>query len=285
MMAADPILHWNEVALEAAFAPAAPSPVPFFRNLAVVYVAMYDAVNAIDRSHAPYFADVHASRGASMEAAAAQAAHDTLAALYPAQQATFDAALAEDLVGIPPAYGVEEERLSLFKVRAAQGISGLVFREGEPQIFHNAASDPRTKKDLVSLLHVDNGITVPLVITAHGRADLAIALEVTPPEANQVVVRLKAQGLRASLMNKAANVEGELRRFIAKYVAKELEKPYVRDATVINVGAAIEKAAAGLGPREESPMADELTDDLPAAMEAELEHTAQLFIDSSGDAE
>ena len=69
-----------------------------------------------------------------------------------------------DLVGIPPAYGVDEERLQLFKVRAAQGISGLVFREGEPQIFHNASSDPRTKKDLVSLLHVDNGITVPLVI-------------------------------------------------------------------------------------------------------------------------
>ena len=69
-----------------------------------------------------------------------------------------------DLVGIPPAYGVDEERLKLFKVRAAQGVSGLVFREGEPQIFHNAPSDPRTKKDLVSLLHVDNGITVPLVI-------------------------------------------------------------------------------------------------------------------------
>jgi PAS domain S-box-containing protein len=69
-----------------------------------------------------------------------------------------------DLIGIPPAYGVDEERLALFKVRAAQGISGLVFREGEPQIFHNAPSDPRTKKDLVSLLHVDNGITVPLVI-------------------------------------------------------------------------------------------------------------------------
>lgn len=69
-----------------------------------------------------------------------------------------------DLVGIPPAYGVDEERLQLFKVRASQGISGLVFRDGEPQIFHNAPSDPRTKKDLVSLLHVDNGITVPLVI-------------------------------------------------------------------------------------------------------------------------
>ena len=102
MMSGDPVLHWNEVAVEAAFAAGPPSPVPFFRNLAIVYVSMYDAVNAIDRSHRPYVANVHASRGASMEAAAAQAAHDALVALYPQQQATFDAALAEDLVGIPP---------------------------------------------------------------------------------------------------------------------------------------------------------------------------------------
>lgn len=69
-----------------------------------------------------------------------------------------------DLIGIPPAYGVDDEKLKLFKVRATQGISGLVFRDGEPQIFHNATSDPRTTKDLVSLLRVENGITVPLVI-------------------------------------------------------------------------------------------------------------------------
>src|SRR5262249_42208261 len=64
--------------------------------------AVYDAINAIDRSHTPVFADVKAPRGAALEAAAAQAAHDTLAALFPAQRATFDATLAADLAGIPP---------------------------------------------------------------------------------------------------------------------------------------------------------------------------------------
>lgn len=122
-------------------------------------------------------------------------------------------------------------------------------------------------------------ITVPLVITARGRADLAIVLEVTPPAPAEVVVRLKAQGIRASLTSKAAGVEGELRRFVAKYVARELAQPYVQDATVIDVGAAVDKAASGLGPRERSPIADDLTDALPAAMEAELEHTAQRLID------
>ncbi|WP_028655636.1 hypothetical protein [Nocardioides sp. J54] len=131
--------------------------------------------------------------------------------------------------------------------------------------------------------HFDADITVPLVITARARADLAIVLDLTPPQTGQVVVRLRAQGLRASLTSRAANVEGELRRFVARYVAKELEKPYVRDATVIDVAGAVERAAAGLGPREESPMAAGLTGDLPAAMEAGIEHTAQVLLEADGE--
>lgn len=69
-----------------------------------------------------------------------------------------------ELMGIPPAYGVEEDRLAHFRVRATQGISGEVFRNSEPVIFHDATSDPRTLKDPFSLLNVVNGITVPLVI-------------------------------------------------------------------------------------------------------------------------
>jgi two-component system phosphate regulon sensor histidine kinase PhoR len=69
-----------------------------------------------------------------------------------------------ELTGIPPAYGVEDERLKLFKVRATQGISGQVFRDSEPVIFHDANTDARTSKDPFSLIGVQNGITVPLVI-------------------------------------------------------------------------------------------------------------------------
>src|SRR5438105_11327859 len=101
LLSGNVVVRWNELLLEAA-QKAPPSRVPVFRNLALASVAMYDAVNAIDRSYAPYFADVHAPRGASEEAAAAQAAHDTAIVLYPQQQAGFDAELAADLVGIPP---------------------------------------------------------------------------------------------------------------------------------------------------------------------------------------
>lgn len=69
-----------------------------------------------------------------------------------------------ELRGIPPAYGIDEEHLNHFRVRATHGISGLVFREGEPIICHDTVKDERTDKDPFTLLHVQNCITVPLII-------------------------------------------------------------------------------------------------------------------------
>jgi two-component system phosphate regulon sensor histidine kinase PhoR len=69
-----------------------------------------------------------------------------------------------ELVGIQPSFGVDEDRLKLFRVRASQGLSGEVFRNGTPAIFHDATNDPRTQKDPFGLLHVQNGVSVPLVI-------------------------------------------------------------------------------------------------------------------------
>lgn len=80
------------------------------RYYAMLHIAQFDAVNSIERRYTPYHTAVWASRGASTKAAAAQAARDVLVGLLPAQQAIYDAALAEDLEGIPPG-------------RAAQGIA------------------------------------------------------------------------------------------------------------------------------------------------------------------
>ncbi|KAA0225269.1 MAG: Adaptive-response sensory-kinase SasA [Fimbriimonadales bacterium] len=71
---------------------------------------------------------------------------------------------AGELMGIPPAYGLDEDIIRMVRVRATHGISGEVFREGRPTIFHDAVTDKRTEGDPFSLLHVHNGVTVPLVI-------------------------------------------------------------------------------------------------------------------------
>jgi hypothetical protein len=106
LLSADFVLHWNEILLQSLAAQ--PPRVPLARNLALVHVAMFDAVNSIDHSYQPYFADVPAAAGASPEAAAAQAGYETMAALYPHREPIFLAALTEDLGSIPDGPGEAE---------------------------------------------------------------------------------------------------------------------------------------------------------------------------------
>src|SRR4029450_5112044 len=94
------VLEWNQLTLNAIRQTGMNTPLAS-RALAITQAAVYDAVVAIDPEFEPYHAHVAASSGASPEAAGAQAAHDTLVALFPAQAGTFDAALAADLADIP----------------------------------------------------------------------------------------------------------------------------------------------------------------------------------------
>src|SRR5207302_10013223 len=99
LLSGDMVLQWNSI-LQQATRNAPASQVPSFRNYALVHAAIYEAVNAIDQTHAPYLVNIPAPQTASEEAAVAQAAHDTLVALYPAQKTTFDAKLVESLATV-----------------------------------------------------------------------------------------------------------------------------------------------------------------------------------------
>lgn len=122
-------------------------------------------------------------------------------------------------------------------------------------------------------------LTIPLVLTALARDDLTIVIDVTPPRPAQVGCELRAHGLRASITQRAANVEGELRRFVSKYVTREIEKPYVVKARTIDVSAAIDKAMRNLGPRPEETR--ELRSDLSGALQAEILEKGDLFADET----
>jgi hypothetical protein len=98
---ADEVTHWNSVLNQAIRVNGGP-PCPIGRGIAMMNGAMYDAVNSIRPTHEPYLAFEKVDPGASMEAAAAMAAHDVLIELYPAQQALFDSELATRLALIPP---------------------------------------------------------------------------------------------------------------------------------------------------------------------------------------
>lgn len=87
---ADVITDWNVTAL-AATEPL--SPQAEYRALAMTHAAMFDAVNAITRSHEPFIVQPDAPPGSSVEAAAASAAHGVLLSLFPARKAALDSAL------------------------------------------------------------------------------------------------------------------------------------------------------------------------------------------------
>lgn len=97
----DVILQWNRVLMETVRTPGQqPATIMPVRSYAIMHAAMFDAVNSIEGSHTPYIIEVPGSQNASIEAAAAQAAHDILAGLYPTRVAIFDAELAVSLQGI-----------------------------------------------------------------------------------------------------------------------------------------------------------------------------------------
>ena len=98
--AADEVSDWNRTMLLAMLtAPATPAPVTT-RMAAIVQVAVFDAVNGIDRHYRPVYVPPAASPGASQRAAAVQAAYATLVSLYPAQKASFDQQRATSLAAI-----------------------------------------------------------------------------------------------------------------------------------------------------------------------------------------
>ncbi|HYQ11786.1 MAG TPA: vanadium-dependent haloperoxidase [Gaiellaceae bacterium] len=96
-----PVIDWNEIQLSIVNTPGAqPANIQPTRNFAIVDAAIYDAVNAIDRTHEPYLISVRAPRDASETAAANAAARTALDELYPAEQSTIDAQYVAELAKV-----------------------------------------------------------------------------------------------------------------------------------------------------------------------------------------
>jgi membrane-associated phospholipid phosphatase len=96
---ADMVLQWNDILRDAVRTASSP-PTVAGRNMAITQAAVYDAVNALARTHEVFLVDALAHPRASREAAVAAAAHRALVTLYPAQAAVFNARLADSLATI-----------------------------------------------------------------------------------------------------------------------------------------------------------------------------------------
>ena len=142
----NPVLQWNKALLVIVRTPGAqPATIHPTRSFAIMHAAIYDAVNAIDRTHKPYLVRLSAvPRSASQDAAAAAAAHDVLVALYPNFQAMLDAQLEQSLAPIPE--GADKaEGVSVGQTVAAQ-VLALRKHDGSdaapiPYVFGGAPGD------------------------------------------------------------------------------------------------------------------------------------------------
>ena len=83
-MAADAVIDWNAIAADAVAAAIAGGRAGQGTtiDLAKVHLAIFDAVEAIEKRFTPYHVHIPHAKG-SRTAATAKAAHDVLASLYP----------------------------------------------------------------------------------------------------------------------------------------------------------------------------------------------------------
>ena len=186
--AADWVHHWNQIAIDATgldHTPVAPGEARVFgeqfgpgrasRAMAIVHIAIFDAMNAIDGGYQGYTNVGRARPETSSRAAVAQAAHDTLAALYPSQAAGMDEMLAADMVelptGHPTAEGIDLGRRAAAAILALRANDGSQYIEPRVGVDFMTSNDPgKWRQDPVSLvplaLGAKWGAVKPFVLAA-----------------------------------------------------------------------------------------------------------------------
>jgi PAP2 superfamily len=151
----DPVLKWNAIALRAVvddhsgtFGPSEQGgPTRASRALAIVHIAVYDAVNAIVGGYEPYIPvslPIDVVSAASIEAAVACAAHDTLSALYPRQSDVFAEELSKVLKRISKNRGRDEGIM----VGSAAASNILLARASDGGDAPDLPSDPDAPKEI-----------------------------------------------------------------------------------------------------------------------------------------
>ena len=125
------VIEWNLLVNELAFAEDQFLTFKGARADAMMHIAQHDALNAIDPTY-EQFAFRERDRRAHPVAAAAQAAHDVVAAEYPDRRAEVDALLAEQLAGVRPAKakaaGIELGRAAAATILADRRGDGYDFQ-------------------------------------------------------------------------------------------------------------------------------------------------------------
>lgn len=96
-------------------------------------------------------------------------------------------------------------------------------------------------------LHIDvhrfnAEVLVPLGIVLRLEEPLTVVWDLIEPREDELVVNIHSSARRSAVLQKMAGLDAELRRFLLRFVQKELDKPHVRKARRINVAEVINVA-------------------------------------------
>lgn len=153
--------------------------------------------------------------------------------------------------------------------RIAEGVSGLTGRPiefgplgagpakiakvqakgtiGEPKVERTSDREPLKFRlhlpvDLrftVSLPATEHRFTadvdVELRLTARAAEPLRVVIDIDQPERKDITVALKAEGLASTVLSLISGMDYELKRFVARYIGKEVDKPHIRSARDVDL--------------------------------------------------
>lgn len=98
-------------------------------------------------------------------------------------------------------------------------------------------------------LSFEADVVVPLEIVVHTEAPLRLRLELRTPTEEQIGLTLRTSTRRGAVLRRIAGLDDELRRFLLKVLATELDKDYVRRATSLDMEDLIDHAWPALARR------------------------------------
>lgn len=128
----------------------------------------------------------------------------------------------------------------------ASGTFGTAHGEALPDVVGyevNLPVDVTFHLDLgVDVMRFDAQVLLPLRLTMELVEPLTILWHITPPRPDDVTIDVQSDNRRAAVLQKLTGLDGELRRFIVRFVERELDKPHVRKAMHIDLPRLIDNA-------------------------------------------
>lgn len=86
---------------------------------------------------------------------------------------------------------------------------------------------------------------ISLTATARAAEPLLLIIDVAKPRPSDITVHVSSNTIRGEVLRIVAGVDGEIRRFIAQYVAEEIDSPQSQAAQVIDVATQLDETWTG----------------------------------------